>query len=299
VTALPAPPHRTLAAGQRCRVRVAAIDGTVSTVWESDELLLEAPNWDRDDVMVLNGHGQLWELPASGGRPTPIETSGLPDVNNDHVLSHDGTTIYASATDWHLYALPRIGGAAQRITPDDGRLHFLHGISPDGLVLAYAALSPGPGEWWTTTGLRLIGVDGTDDRALTPGNHPDDGPEFSPDGQWVYFNTEGFTDEVGHAQLARIRPDGTDLERLTHGDRVDWFPHLAPSGPFASFLSFPAGTRGHPADLPVQVCLVRDGRWDAPVHRIDAFGGQGTLNVNSWAPDGLRFAFVDYPVNHA
>ena len=25
------------------------------------------------------------------------------------------------------------------------------------------------------------------------------------------------------------------------------------------------------------------------------FGGQGTLNVNSWAPDGDRFAFVSYP----
>jgi TolB protein len=26
------------------------------------------------------------------------------------------------------------------------------------------------------------------------------------------------------------------------------------------------------------------------------YGGQGTLNVNSWAPDGDRFAFVTYPI---
>jgi hypothetical protein len=25
------------------------------------------------------------------------------------------------------------------------------------------------------------------------------------------------------------------------------------------------------------------------------FGGQGTINVNSWAPDSRRFAFVAYP----
>ena len=26
------------------------------------------------------------------------------------------------------------------------------------------------------------------------------------------------------------------------------------------------------------------------------FGGQGTINVNSWAPDSKRFAYVAYPV---
>jgi hypothetical protein len=25
------------------------------------------------------------------------------------------------------------------------------------------------------------------------------------------------------------------------------------------------------------------------------FGGQGTLNTNSWAPDSRRFAYVAYP----
>jgi hypothetical protein len=28
------------------------------------------------------------------------------------------------------------------------------------------------------------------------------------------------------------------------------------------------------------------------------FGGQGSLNVNSWAPDSTRFAYVAYPVRH-
>jgi hypothetical protein len=27
---------------------------------------------------------------------------------------------------------------------------------------------------------------------------------------------------------------------------------------------------------------------------VDLFGGQGTINVNSWAPDSRRFAFVRY-----
>ena len=27
---------------------------------------------------------------------------------------------------------------------------------------------------------------------------------------------------------------------------------------------------------------------------VKLFGGQGTINVNSWAPDSKRFAFVSY-----
>ncbi|MEG3615367.1 hypothetical protein [Isoptericola haloaureus] len=297
MTTFPAsPPPRTLAAGQRCRVRVADLDGAVRTVWESDELLLEAPNWHPDGALVLNGAGRLWELPADGGHAVPLDTPGLPDVNNDHVLSPDGATVYASADDWNLYAVPRAGGAVRRVTRDDGRMHFLHGVSPDGRELAYVALTPAGDDWWAAANVHVVGVDGTGDRQLTASARPDDGPEYSPDGEWLYLNTEIFTEAPGHAQIARMRPDGSGVERLTHGDRVDWFPHLAPRGGHATYLSYPPGTVGHPPDLPVQVCLVADGGWDAPVRRIDLFGGQGTINVNSWSPDGARFAFVDYPV---
>jgi hypothetical protein len=27
---------------------------------------------------------------------------------------------------------------------------------------------------------------------------------------------------------------------------------------------------------------------------VPLFGGQGTINVNSWSPDSTRFAFVSY-----
>jgi TolB protein len=29
---------------------------------------------------------------------------------------------------------------------------------------------------------------------------------------------------------------------------------------------------------------------------VKAIGGQGTMNVNSWAPDSMRFAYVTYEV---
>jgi hypothetical protein len=32
------------------------------------------------------------------------------------------------------------------------------------------------------------------------------------------------------------------------------------------------------------------------IQRYNLFGGQGTMNVNSWSPRSDRFAFVAYPV---
>jgi hypothetical protein len=61
------------------------------------------------------------------------------------------------------------------------------------------------------------------------------------------------------------------------------------------YISYPKGTLGHPADKNVRLMLMPpDGSWHKEI--IALFGGQGTINVNSWAPDSRRFAYVAYPV---
>lgn len=289
-------PPRVLAPGQVARIRVWERDGGVTrTVFTSSDVLFEAPNWTHDGRLLINGDGLLWTLPADGSQaPTRIDAPGLPDVNNDHVLSPDGGTVYASANDWHIWTLPLAGGTAVRVTPDDGALHFLHGVSPDGERLAYVRLVPEGDDWWAHASIHTIAIDGTDDVAVTTHRGPADGSEWSPDGEWIYFNTEQFSETAGHAQIARIRPDGSGIEQLTFDERVNWFPHPAPTGDLTVYLSFPPGTTGHPADLAVELRLVGQD-WSAPhtLHELD--GGQGTINVPSWAPDGSAFAFVDYP----
>ena len=123
------------------------------------------------------------------------------------------------------------------------------------------------------------------------------GPSTPPDGAWLYVNTVEFATRPGHAQLARVPADGGRLERLVESDTVDWFPHLSPDAELATYVSFPAGTLGHPADLDVEVRLVRTSDWGDAIARYPLFGGQGTINVNSWSPDSRRFAFVAYPID--
>ncbi len=88
--------------------------------------------------------------------------------------------------------------------------------------------------------------------------------------------------------------DGSNVQQLTDDERVNWFPHPSPDGSRIAFVSFPPGTLGHPADLPVLLRLIEA---DGTVRDlISLFGGQGTINVASWAPDGHRLAYVDYPI---
>ncbi|MFJ4171281.1 TolB family protein [Paenarthrobacter sp. NPDC089714] len=287
--------NRTLQPGQRSEVWIASVTGEAELLYSTDSILLEAPNWTLDgQSLILNGDGKLWRLDVASRELTHIPLTGVPDLNNDHVLDPDGKNIFLSANDGHIYRAPLTGGHATRITGDDGSWHFLHGVSPDGKELAYVGIADGD---FTQPGrLMTIASDGGAAAGVDVGDGHCDGPEYSPDGKWLYLNTESFSTDKGHAQLARIRVDGTGFEQLLETNTVDWFPHLSPDAQYASYIRFPSGTQGHPADLPVAVVLVSTGDWHTPLHIWPLFGGQGTLNVNSWSPDSSRFAFVAYPL---
>lgn len=296
-------PPRQLAPKQRCQIWIHDTATASNTLlFETRDLLLEAPNWTlQGDALVLNGAGTLWRLPVASPVLQPIVIDGVPPLNNDHVLDPDGQHIFLSAyDDWQLYRAPLAGGTATRISGKEGpegMLHFLHGVSPDGGQLAFVGVQAEiTAESFTFLSAEIctIGADGTGLRQITQGGAPNDGPEYSPDGAWLYFNTETFS---GHAQIARMRPDGSEVTRLTHSPTVDWFPHLSPDGSLAAYLAFPAGTRGHPADLWVELMVVRGGNWAEATVAARIFGGQGTINVNSWSPDNTRFAYVAYPVD--
>ena len=290
--------YRTLATGQRAQVWLGGprVDEP-ELLFETEDLLVEAPNWSLDGAsLLLNGHGLLWRLDV--GSPerglTVIDYEGLPELNNDHVLDPDGQHIYLSAMDGHIYRGHLDGGVVDRVTPEDGAWHFLHGVSPDGGRLAYVHIvdlaEPG----------RLAVIEPHQSPVLVdtgPGHL--DGPEWSPDGRWIYANTESFTQERGHAQLARIPDAGGPIEQLVTSGTVDWFPHLSPDSRYASYIAFPPGTLGHPPDVDVEVRVVATTSWSSPLHCYPVFGGQGTINVNSWAPDSSRFAFVAYPPRSA
>ena len=287
--------YRTLEPGQRAQLWIGGPDLVeAELLLETSEMLIEAPNWSPDGgSLFVNGNGKLWRVELGRPRPvlSPVSFTGLPDINNDHVLSPDGRHIYLSAMDGHIYRGAIGGGDVERVTSEDGIWHFLHGVSRDGSRLAYVRIAD-----LTDPGRLALMVPHGPSVVIDTGDGHLDGPEWSPDGLWIYFNTESFTSAPGHAQLARI-PDGSGpMERLVASETVDWFPHLSPDGRFATYIAFPPGTLGHPPNLNVEVQVVSTAAWSSPIRTYPLFGGQGTINVNSWSPDSGRFAFVTYPM---
>jgi Tol biopolymer transport system component len=292
-------PPRTLSAGQRSELYVVDVaSGERTLVAASSTLLFEAPNWSPDGgSLVLNGDGLLFRVPVAGGELTQVPLGDIPPINNDHVLSPDGSTVYVSADDGHLYAVPLDTGRPRRVSNDQGPdfHYYLHGVSPDGELLAYIGLREDANG--TTANVCTIPSSGGQDVQLTDDAWPDDGCEFSPDGRHIYFNSERGSSTPGHAQLFRMRLDGSGIEQLTSDERVNWFPHVSPDGTRIAYISFPPGTLGHPADKDVVIRLLDERGTVRDL--VELFGGQGTMNVPSWSPDSARLAYVAYPVTGA
>ena len=167
-------------------------DGSARVMYSGDTTLLEAPNWAPDGTgLLLNGDGLLWRLELDPVSLTQVVMAGLPPINNDHVIHAPSGLIYMSANDGHIYVAPVGGGRARRVTHDGTRYHFLHGVSPNGATLAFVDLPADQG--FSAAGrFALVPSDGGESSYPAAGTKHLDGPEYSADGRWLYFNTEEF-----------------------------------------------------------------------------------------------------------
>ena len=293
---------RMLLPGQRAELHVLDVDnGQSQMVLCSEDQLFEAPNWHPDGRwIVVNADGALYRVDSHDPAGLePIHAAGLPELNNDHLVSPDGRWHYVSANDGHLYRVPWEGGSAERITvpkdPERRFRHFLHGVSPDGSTLVYVGTEVLDGDEWGRRALWFFDLVTGEERLVSDGYSPADGPEFSPDGASVFFNSEVASSVPGHAQLFRHDLAEGVVQQLTFDEHVNWFPHPSPDGRRLVYLSYPSGTLGHPADLPVTLRLID--LPEGPARDLVTLpGGQGTINVPCWAPDALHIAYVRYPL---
>ncbi len=280
------------AAGQmapRVRSIVQVYDlesGTARTVFEADAHY-EAPNWTPDGKsLIINGGGRLYRLPLAGGTPEPIPTGTVTGINNDHGITPHGRTLVISAgSPSRIYTLPIEGGIPVQVTPLGPS--YWHGVSPDGRTLAYVAQR----DTATAYDLYLIPTEGGEETRLTADAAHDDGPDYSPDGRWIYWNS----DRSGNFDIWRLPARGGDAEQVTRDAWEDWFPHPSPDGRYIVLLSYEPGTEGHPANRNVKLRLMPASGGE-PVDLLGFTGGQGTINVPSWSPDSRAFAFVSYEV---
>lgn len=158
------------------------------TVVKEFPYTIEAPNWTVDGKwLVYNSKGSLYRISPDGKKgPEKIDTGAISGCNNDHCLSFDGKSIGISSStpDYRqsrIFVCPVEGGEPTLITPVGPS--YLHGWSPDGKTLVYCADRGGEFDVYSVPSAGGKEVRLTTDPGL------DDGPEYTPDGEYIWFNS--------------------------------------------------------------------------------------------------------------
>jgi len=251
---------------------------------------IQAPNWTPDGKsLIYNDHkGLMYSYDLASGIPTLINTGSVSSNNNDHVISFDGKMLGLSSSVKDLggsiiYTMPIGGGTPKQITPRGPS--YLHGWSTDGKDLVFCGQRNNEFDVY-----KISAVGNGQEIRLTDAVGLDDGPEYTPDGKYIYFNSV----RSGSMQIWRMKPDGSSQEQVTNDEFHNWFAHISPDGKWIVFLSFlkeetPASI--HPPYKHVYIRLMPFAG-GGPKVLAYVYGGQGSINTPSWSPDSKKIAFI-------
>ncbi|MCU0225767.1 MAG: protein kinase [Acidobacteria bacterium] len=110
---------------------------------------------------------------------------------------------------------------------------------------------------------------------LTDGPHRDRQGMFSPDGQWIVFQSNRWGSE-----LALIHPDGSGMRELVTGGTTGWYPAWSPDGRRLLSSDFESA----------YVLDMADGAAKGPLERLPPPDKELDFWASSWSPDGQRIA---------
>src|SRR4030095_11988571 len=90
---------------------------------------------------------------------------------------------------------------------------------------------------------------GGEEKRLTATRGLDDGPDYSPDGPFIFFKSG----RTGKMHIWRRKSDASQQEPITFDEWNNWFPHPSPDGKWLVFLSYEPDVKGHPENKDVKI----------------------------------------------
>lgn len=225
-------------------------------------------------------------IQVRNGQVTTVTDST--SINQSPVWSRDGRWLYFVSNvlgpeDVYAQAVTadgRAAGAPVRLTVGLGA----HGISisADGTRIAYDVLQATANIW--SLPFPPGKATQADARPLTSGAQVVEGISVSPDGEWVYFDS----DVSGHSELYRQRSpnpvlpffSAVDAEQLSFDSLDDFSPAVSPDGREVAFHSWRSGSR--------DVYLLPLG--GGPEQKVVASPRQDSRA--EWSPDGRAICYL-------
>ena len=281
--------------GDKSFLEIFDIETGESKLLKKFDKVIEAPNWSPDGkFLTYNSEGRIYKIEIESGEVTKVPSYFVDNCNNDHVLSPDGLGLFVSHHTKEdglsrIYKIFFDGRMPELVTPLAPS--YLHGVTADGKTLAYCAERDGEYDIYT------IPTAGGNETQLTTAFGLNDGPEYDCDGEYIWFNSV----RSGRMQAWRMRSDGSEQTQMTQDAHWNtWFPHISPDRTKVVMLAYherDVRPGEHVPNKNVEIRLMTGSDktgWSEPRTILKLFGGQGTINVNSWAPDSKKFAYVRY-----
>ena len=238
----------------------------------------------------------LWAAIAAGAGAllAPGATAQLPPIEPEPTTGPAPKARIAYRADGGIRTIAADGSDMRRLTASGAKRAEREAgddepaWSPDGRTIAFIRYP----EQYGNPLIRLIGADGTGERALTsapPRNWNEHSPAWSPDGERIAFARSRGGRTATTLQILSVRPDGGDL-RVVHSETNS---HRGDDVSFRDLAWSPDGQR----ILFTRRTHDATSTYHPSLHAVPVAGGAAVLlrrdaAHGAWSPDGARIAYA-------
>jgi TolB protein len=198
---------------------VMNIDGTDAHPITDNNSQDWGPAWSPDGSQIAfhsvrGDESGIWIMDADGGNPRQLTVTAN-GADRSAAWSPDGSQIvyYSDRTEGReLYIVDVATGDEIRLTENE-----VYDGEPDwfGDELVFASTRSSEN---TRSDICFMSIDGSNSRCLTAITGTDDDPSWSPDGDFIVFESG----QSGNFDIWIMRPDGSELRQITSDGARDW-----------------------------------------------------------------------------